>query len=121
MAKQRKNRDVSETNTNQVATKKEYTEEEQVWIDNYLKRSKGRLAKIKHSEDSSGNQQMNIQEADMVLGAVKMMKALGTPDSALQNYFLTQTIQIFKGCVSEEGLNKELLTPKGHEKTKGNS
>ena len=67
----------SKVNDSEVV-KKEYTEEENARIAIYAERAKRNPVRFKKGiNDSFGNPRLEVQETDRILGAVKMMEALG--------------------------------------------
>ena len=87
--------------------KKEYTKEEKARIANYYKRSELKPVKLKSVSSDSGNTTIELEDTKDSLYKVKMLEALGTPDSDLQNHLLDQVIQTFKGIVSTDGLDND--------------
>lgn len=82
--------------------KKEYTEEEKARIAHYAERREREPIKFKKGRDSSHNPSLEVEESDKVLGPVKMMEALATPDSGLQSHLLNQAILTFDGCIRND-------------------
>lgn len=82
--------------------KLDYTEEEKARIARYAERCEREPIKLKKGRDSSHNPSLQVEESDKVLGPVKMMEALGTPDSGLQSHLLSQAIRTFEGCIRND-------------------
>lgn len=89
--------------------KREYTEEEKARIANYLQCSKREPARFVSEKNRSGIPTVRSQDKDNLLNAVKLTEAFGTPDSGLQNFFLNQVVQTFKGVVTSQGFSSDKL------------
>lgn len=87
--------------------KKEYTEEEKARIAKYEERKKRKSVKVEIRKSDSGEAQVAQAEPGSQLYEAKMLEALGTPDSDLQNRLLDQVIQTVKGTVSDGVLDKD--------------
>jgi hypothetical protein len=88
--------------------KKEYTEEEKARIANYRERANRKPIKFKSlGSNSSGEPKLALKGRKDPLLEVKMLEALGTPDSCLQSHLLDQVIQTFKGTVSTDGVDSD--------------
>ena len=113
MAKKRTNKSKSTTkkkpaekDTTDLA-KKEYTDEEKARIANYYKQSERKPVKVKIAKSDSGEPQITRQELKGQLYEAKMLEALGTPDSDLQNRLLEQVVYTFNGAVSDGVLDND--------------
>ncbi len=82
---------------------KELTEEEKVRMAHYRERSERKPIKFKSTKSDSRNPTIALKDPDDPLVVVKMLEALGTPDSDFQGHLLDQVIQTFKGTVSTDG------------------
>ena len=94
-------------NNTKDLVKKEYTDEEKVRIANYKERNERRPVKLKIAKNDSGEPQITREEPKDPLYKVKILEALGTPDSDLQSHLLDQMIQTFKGVVSTDGFDND--------------
>ena len=110
MAELKKKKNQGSAKESQDLVKDEYTKEEKVLVDNYLKRSRKHPAKFKNVEDDSHSPQVGIEEKDKVLAAAKLMESLGTPYKRVQSYLINQVLQTFKDSVSStKGFNNDRL------------
>lgn len=91
--------------------KREYTDEEKARLAKYQERANRKPVKFKTVESDSDNPTIALQDPDDPLLAVKMLEALGTPDSELQSYQLGQAIQTFNGTASADGFNNDKIAP----------
>jgi len=91
----------------QGLVKREYTEEEKARIANYRERANRKPIKFKSLGSNSGEAKIALKGPKEPLRKVKMLEALGTPDSELQSYLLDQAIQTFKGKVSTDGADND--------------
>jgi len=112
MAKKKTNKSKSTTKKpvkkdKEALAKKEYTEEEKARIDKYNERLERKPVKVKIVKSDSGDPNVILQGLKDPLYEVKLLEALGTPDSDLQNRLLDQVIQTVKGTVSDGVLDKE--------------
>ena len=110
MAKQKKNVTKSKAIEDHELVKREYSEEEEARVATFLKHYERRLAKFTSKKDSSGKRLISAEEKDNMLALVKMAEALGTPDSGLQNYFITQAVYTFRACNSSKDLSDNELS-----------
>ena len=79
--------------------KKEYTDEERARLARYEVLRKRRPIKVKIVKSDSGESNITLQGLKDPLYEVKMLEALGTPDSDLQNRLLAQVCKTFDGTV----------------------
>jgi len=103
----KKNKKKKPTKQTKHVVKKKYTEEEKARLANYHKRSEWKPVKFKNIDSDSGEPTIALKDPDDPLCEVKMLEALGTPDSALQSHLLDQVIQTFKGTVSTDGADND--------------
>ena len=89
--------------------KKEYTDEEKARIAKYKERASRTPVKVKITKSDSGDPNINLQALKDPLYEVKMLEALGTPDSDLQSRLLAQVCQTFDGTASDGVFNKEKI------------
>ena len=87
--------------------KREYTDEEKARIAKYKERKGRKPIKVKNVESDSGESQLTVEEPKGQMYEVKMLEALGTPDSDLQNRLLAQVCQTFDGTVSNDGFDND--------------
>lgn len=87
--------------------KKEYTDEEKARLAKYKERRERRPVKVKIAKSDSGEPQITLEEPKGQMYEVKMLEALGTPDSDLQSRLLDQVIHTFEGTVSNGGLDND--------------
>ena len=87
--------------------KKEYTDEEKARIAKYKERKKKKPVKANIVKSDSGESQITREEPKGQLYEVKMLEALGTPDSDLQNRLLEQVVHTFNGAVSDGVLDND--------------
>ena len=87
--------------------KKEYTDEEKARLAKYKERNERKPVKVKIEKSDSGESQITREEPKGQLYEVKMLEALGTPDSDLQNRLLEQVIQTVNGTVSNDGFDND--------------
>ncbi|MBA7685343.1 hypothetical protein ES703_93766 [subsurface metagenome] len=87
--------------------KKELTEEEKARLANYRKRSELKPVKFKSVSSNSSNPTIALKDPNDPLREVKMLEALGTPDSYLQSHLLDQVTQTFKSTVSTNGFDND--------------
>ena len=113
MAKKKTNKSKSTTKKKpakkdtKALAKKEYTEEEKARIAKYDERKKRKSVKVKIVKSDSGESQITVENPKGQLYEVKMLEALGTPDSDLQIRLLDQVVQTFKGTVSADGFDND--------------
>ena len=89
--------------------KKEYTDEEKVRLANYLERVGRKPIKFKSLGSNSDEPKIALKDPKDRLRKVKMMEALGTPESDLQTHLLDQVIHTFRGTVSKDGADNDKL------------
>ena len=89
--------------------KRQYTEEENERIANYVRRSKRQPARFVSVKNGSGTPTIKSEDTDRLLWAAKLTEAFGTPDGELQNLLLDQVVQTFRGVVTSQGFNSEKL------------
>jgi hypothetical protein len=112
MAKKKTNKSKSTTkkpakkDTKDLA-KKKYTEEEKARIAKYNERLERKPVKIKIVKSDSGDPNVILQGLKDPLYEVKMLEALGTPDSDLQSHLLAQVCHTFEGTVTDGALDKK--------------
>ena len=106
MAKKKTKTKNAKKDTKDLA-KKEYTDEEKARIANYYKQFERRPVKLKIAKSDSGEPKITLKDPNDPLREVKMLEALGTPDSDLQSHLLDQVIQTFKGTVSADGFDND--------------
>jgi len=93
----------SKTKGSKDLVSKELTEEEKVRMAHYREQSERKPIKFKSLKSDSRDPTIALKDSDDPLVAVKMLEALGTPDSDFQGHLLDQVIQTFKGTVSTDG------------------
>ncbi|MHC4488996.1 MAG: hypothetical protein ACYS9C_18090 [Planctomycetota bacterium] len=96
----------AEKDTKDLA-KKEYTDEEKVRLANYLERANRKPIKFKSLGSNSGEPKIALKDSKDLLRKVKMLEALGTPESDLQTYLLSQVIHTFRGTVFPDGVDND--------------
>ena len=113
MAKKKTNKSKSTTkkkpakkDTKDLA-KREFTDEEKTRLANYKERKKRRPVKVEIAKSDSGKPNIRLQGLKDPLYEVKMLEALGTPDSDLQNRLLDQVVHTFNGAVSDGVLDND--------------
>jgi hypothetical protein len=92
----------------------ELTEQEKARLDHYYQRSQKKSIKFKTEKSASDSPAITFDNPDSLnnpLTPVKMLEALGTPDSDLQQQLLNQVIQTFKGIGSTEGIDNDKIVP----------
>jgi len=87
--------------------KKVYTEEEKTRIAKYNERKERTPVKVEIAKSDSGKPNIQLQGLKDPLYEVKMLEALGTPDSDLQSHLLAQVCQTFEGTVSDGVFDKD--------------
>ena len=103
--KANRNRDI----VKKIMKKDNLSDKEIDVITEYYKRIEEKPVKLENIEDSTGKITQQFLGKNPVLHVAKLMKAFGTPDGELQNYFLNQVVQTFRGCASSDGFNTESL------------
>jgi hypothetical protein len=114
MAKKKNNKSKSTTKKKAAEkdtmdlAKREYTDEEKARLAKYEERANRKPVKFKTVESDSGEPKITLQGLKDPLYEVKMLEAVGTPESDLQTHLVNQVIQTFSGTVSKESHDKEI-------------
>ncbi|MCP4613350.1 MAG: hypothetical protein GY845_32060 [Planctomycetes bacterium] len=87
--------------------KKEYTDEEKARLAKHQERAKRKPIKFKTVQSDSDNLKIALKDPNDPLHKVKMLEALGTPDSYLQCHLLDQVTRTFKGTVSTDEFDND--------------
>jgi len=108
MAKKKTKTRKAKKNTKDLVKKEhKYTDEERARLAKHQERAKRKPIKFKTVESDSDNPMIALKDPNDPLRKVKMLEALGTPDSYLQTHLLEQVTQTFKGIVSTDEFDND--------------
>jgi len=111
MAKKKQNKTTpNEATLSEELEKTKLTDEEKARLENYRQRLQRRPIRFKGEKSKAGNIAISRADPADPLNDVKMLEALGTPDTDLQQYLLAQVVQTFSGAVSTKETNFDVAT-----------
>jgi hypothetical protein len=107
MAKKKEQNKIASSgeNATKELEKMQLTDEEKARLENYRQRLRKKPVSFKNERSKKGAFSISPATPNDPLYEVKMLEALGTPDTELQRYFLSQVVQTFSGVTSKEKTN----------------